>query len=94
MARPKCVRTGKVTYGSHTDALLALVEVVFDLGGHKPDRTFCPKRTYQCEFCRLWHLTSKEYDPNHLSKYRKGVSSEQQVSQIPNTDRRQSNGTS
>lgn len=66
MSRPprRCRHTGKVRYQTHTEALLALVEVVFDLEDRlRSTRTKCPCRTYgPCRFCNGWHLTSKPWE--------------------------------
>lgn len=63
MSRYKtCRTTKKARYTSHTRALLALVEIVFDLEGQQPQREKVPCRTYSCPHCGGWHLTSLPWE--------------------------------
>lgn len=85
---PRCRVTGKVSYRTHTKALLALVEVVFDLDEQKPDRSKVPCRTYQCEFCSYWHLTAQP-----LRDTANRVDSSQVSEDTSFTDRNYAHGT-
>lgn len=49
-----CVKT---KYGSEAMALFALANMPEDHG---------ELRAYECNICRQWHLTSKEYDPSQI----------------------------
>lgn len=60
-----CQLNGKRRYRTHTIALLALVEVTFDLAGLGEGREKKPVRTYQCPTCKAWHLTSKPWEESH-----------------------------
>lgn len=59
----KCLSTGKVRFRTHVLALIALVEVVFDVHEHHPERITKPCRTYFHQECGGFHLTSKPWNP-------------------------------
>jgi len=56
-----CRVTGKVCYTSKIKALLALVKI--EEVGPRTEGGPIPKRTYLCEFCNRFHLTSQEERP-------------------------------
>lgn len=47
----KCIRTGKVKFRSDLDARIALAGRI--------NRDSGELRTYQCEFCHQYHMTSQ-----------------------------------
>lgn len=56
MSVPGC-RTGKVVFGSWTEAQLAVTSAKIRRFLHGPTKRR-EERAYQCDWCRLWHLTS------------------------------------
>lgn len=90
MPARRCV-SGKARFPTHTAALVALVEVVFDLEDRqRSTRTKCPQRTYCCPDCKGWHLTALEYRGDRhwvygwwLTATANRVGSEHKVSRIP-----------
>lgn len=59
----RCLTTGKRRYRTHREALIGLVDIVFDLNGHGTPGGTKPCRTYYCVFCAGYHLTSKPWNP-------------------------------
>lgn len=56
--RGKCYKTSKTTYTTLEAAELAIKAIHRkDQSAHKEQEI---KRAYRCEFCNLFHLTSKE----------------------------------
>lgn len=51
----RCDRTGKVSYRDEHSANRAIVNVATN-----SQREIVPVRSYQCPFCKKWHLTSRE----------------------------------
>lgn len=54
----KC-RTGKKRHRDKVDAEITLFKTINYIEKMGTDRKK-PKRTYECEFCHGWHLTSKD----------------------------------
>jgi hypothetical protein len=54
----RCDRTGKVSYRDEHSANRAIVNVAT-----VSQREIVPVRSYQCPFCKHWHLTSREERP-------------------------------
>lgn len=60
MARPKCAVTDKDRFPSRLEAQLALADIVSNSVHHRRQTNReLPDRTYLCEFCGSWHMTSK-----------------------------------
>lgn len=90
-----CSWNGKRRYPTHTIALIALINVVFDVNGQRGARTKVPCRTYQCPLCRAWHLTSEPWEDSleyRLTLVPQRVDSTS-VSRIPQQKRKQNHGT-
>lgn len=95
---PRCPVDRKVSYRTHTKALLALVEIVFDLEKQQPNRTKVPCRTYPCPHCGWWHLTSKPWEESHEARgltttANKVIESVHRVSRTPQSNRKYAHGT-
>lgn len=60
MARRKCLRTGKPMFPNKLEADLAIADTQRSNSHHRR-RKFRdePTRSYECEFCHSWHLTSQ-----------------------------------
>lgn len=89
-----CRFNGKVRYRTHTIALLALVDVVFDLEGISKPGAKKPCRTYRCPVCGAWHLTSEPWEQSEeylRSTANRVVST--QVSGTPRSQKEYHNGT-
>lgn len=60
----RCGVTGKVIFKSHKAALIRAGEIL----EQESNRKKCPTswRTYQCEYCGFYHITSKisDFTPN------------------------------
>jgi hypothetical protein len=57
MARKPC-KTGKQRFPDRVAADTSMAEI-----RQRSDRDVVPTRSYQCPFCRGWHLTSKPGRP-------------------------------
>lgn len=59
---PRCERTGKQRFGERKDAKLAL-EAAHHTRAHAlldgVQSRWTVRRTYRCDYCRGWHLTSR-----------------------------------
>lgn len=56
----KCPITGKDKYDTQMDAEIVKSRIQGQVTGHrKMSYREEPSRTYQCEFCSGWHLTSQ-----------------------------------
>lgn len=56
----KCPKTGKDKYDTQLDAEIVKSRIQGQVTGHrKMSYREEPSRTYECEFCFGWHLTSQ-----------------------------------
>ena len=60
MARSKCNRTQKDKFPSRLEADLAIADIQRS-NNHNRHRKYReePQRSYNCEFCGSWHMTSQ-----------------------------------
>lgn len=61
MAYRKCSRADKERFPSRLEANLAIARIASNVKHHRkgPQRDSEPTRSYQCEFCSGWHMTSQ-----------------------------------
>lgn len=68
MARRKCSRTGKPMFPNELEANLALADIQRSNAHHRRRKyREEPVRSYPCEFCHQWHLTSQDKNQNRVS---------------------------
>lgn len=63
---PVCPISGKVRYGERKDIKLAMREAEWDRSRARVNEVTCSRReirSYQCEDCHGWHLTSQQARP-------------------------------
>jgi hypothetical protein len=60
MARPKCSTTGKDRFPNEMESNLAIASLTLASKHHRRQKyRELPTRSYQCEFCHGWHMTSQ-----------------------------------
>lgn len=59
MARPKCTTTGKTKFPSKLECDLAVLDIQINISYHRKQKfREEPRRSYECKYCRQWHMTS------------------------------------
>lgn len=68
MSRPKCLITGKDRYPNALECQLAIADIALYSKHHRHQRNReTPTRSYQCNHCGDYHMTSKDEDRNRES---------------------------
>lgn len=57
----RCSTTGKTKYPNRLEADLAIADIGRAVAHHRKNKNReTPTRSYRCEFCRSWHMTSQD----------------------------------
>lgn len=60
MARSKCLKTGKDRYPDKLECDLAIADIQRSNNHHRRRKYRDePSRSYECNFCSSWHMTSQ-----------------------------------